>query len=150
MKYKCQAIIHPKKIIKMKKHTFKTAKALAAFLMFTGLVSTSVKGQASEDAVLNITTSIKVKEFTGNTVSLDFTAFNTSKSPYQLFIRDADGTIVYRELVLGQQYDKRFNLDLEEFEKFTIEIIQGERNTDVKTIKVARRIDEKVDILTIQ
>ena len=134
----------------MKKHTFKTAKALAAFLIFTGLVSTSVKGQASEDAVLNITTSIKVKEFTGNTVSLDFTAFNTSKSPYQLFIRDADGTIVYREMIRGQQYDKRFNLDLEEFEKFTIEVIQGEKNTDVKTIKVARRIDEKVDILTIQ
>jgi len=134
----------------MKKHTFKTAKALAAFLMFTGLVSTSVKGQASEDAVLNITTSIKVKEFTGNTVSLDFTAFNTSKSPYQLFIRDADGTIVYREMIRGQQYDKRFNLDLEEFEKFTIEVIQGEKNTDVKTIKVARRIDEKVDVLTIQ
>jgi len=134
----------------MKKHTFKTAKALAAFLIFTGLVSTSVKGQASEDAVLDITTSIKVKEFTGNTVSLDFTAFNTSKSPYQLFIRDADGTIVYRELIRGQQYDKRFNLDLEEFEKFTIEVIQGEKNTDVKTIKVARRIDEKVDVLTIQ
>ena len=134
----------------MKKHTFKTAKALAAFLIFTGLVSTSVKGQASEDAVLNITTSIKVKEFTGNTVSLDFTAFNTSKSPYQLFIRDADGTIVYRELIRGQQYDKRFILDLEEFEKFTIEVIQGEKNTDVKTIKVARRIDEKVDVLTIQ
>ena len=134
----------------MKKHTFKTAKALAAFLIFTGLVSTSVKGQASEDAVLDITTSIKVKEFTGNTVSLDFTAFNTSKSPYQLFIRDADGTIVYRELIRGQQYDKRFNLDLEEFEKFTIEVIQGEKNIDVKTIKVARRIDEKVDVLTIQ
>jgi hypothetical protein len=134
----------------MKKHTFKTAKALAAFLIFTAFVSTGVKGQASEDAVLDITTSIKVKEFTGNNVSLDFTAFNTSKSPYQLLIRGADGAIVYREMIRGQQYDKRFKLDLDEFEKFTIEIMQGEKNTDAKIIKVARRTEENVDVLTIQ
>jgi hypothetical protein len=134
----------------MKKNTFKTVKALAAFLIFTGLVSTSVIGQTSDVAVRDITTGVKIKEFTGNTVSLDFTAFNNSKTPFQLFIRDADGTIIYRELIQDQQYDKRFNLNLEEFETFTIDIVQGRKNTDVKTIKVARRLEEKVDVLTIQ
>jgi hypothetical protein len=134
----------------MKKNTFKTVKALVASLIFTGLVSTNVNGQSSEVAVRDIITSVKIIEFTGNTVSLDFAAFNTFKTPYQLFIRDADGTIIYRELIQDQQYDKRFRLNLEEFETFTIDIVQGRKNTDVKTIKVVRRFEEKLDVLTIQ
>jgi ABC-type uncharacterized transport system involved in gliding motility auxiliary subunit len=134
----------------MKKNTFKTVKALAAFLVFTALVSTSVNGQTSDVTARDIMTSVKVKEFSGNNVSLDLTAFNATKVPYQLFIRDADGTIIYREAIQDQQYDKRFNLNLEEFETFSIEIVQGKKATDVKTIKVTRRIEEKVDVLSIQ
>jgi hypothetical protein len=134
----------------MKKNTFKTVKALAAFLVFTALVSTSVNGQTTEAAVRDISTSVKVKEFSGNSVSLDLTAFNASKTPYQIFIRDADGTIIYRETIQDQQYDKRFNMNLEEFETFSIDIVQGKKATEVKTIKITRRIEEKVDVLSIQ
>jgi hypothetical protein len=134
----------------MKKNTFKTVKALAAFLIFTALVSTSVNGQTSEAGVRDINTNVKVKEFSNNNVTLDLTAYNASKTPYQIFIRDADGTIIYRETIQDQQYDKRFNLNLEEFETFSIEIVQGKKATDVKTIKVTRRIEEKVDVLSIQ
>jgi len=134
----------------MKKNTFKTVKALAAFLVFTALVSTSVNGQTTEAGGRDISTSVKVKEFSGNSVSLDLTAFNASKTPYQLFIRDADGTIIYRETIQDQQYDKRFNMNLEEFETFSIDIVQGKKATEVKTIKITRRIEEKVDVLSIQ
>lgn len=134
----------------MKKNSFKTVKALAAFLIFTALVSGNVNAQSSDVTVRDITTGVKVKEFNGNSLSLDFTAFNISKTPYQLFIRDADGTIIYRELIQEQQYDKRFNMNLEEFESFSIDIVQGKKPIDVKTIKVARRVEEKVDVLTIQ
>jgi hypothetical protein len=134
----------------MKKNTFKTVKALAAFLVFTALVSTSVNGQTTEAAVRDISTSVKVKEFSGNSVSLDLNAFNASKTPYQIFIRDADGTIIYRETIQDQQYDKRFNMNLEEFETFSIDIVQGKKATEVKTIKITRRIEEKVDVLSIQ
>lgn len=134
----------------MKKNTFKTVKALAAFLVFTALVSTSVNGQTAEAAVRDISTSVKVKEFSGNSVSLDLNAFNASKTPYQIFIRDADGTIIYRETIQDQQYDKRFNMNLEEFETFSIDIVQGKKATEVKTIKITRRIEEKVDVLSIQ
>lgn len=134
----------------MKKNTFKTVKALAAFLIYTAFASSNVHAQSADATVRDITTGVKVKEFTGNTLSLDFTAFNTAKTPYQLFIRDADGTIIYREVVQDQQYDKRFNINLEEFESFSIDIVQGKKPVDVKTIKVARRIEEKVDVLSIQ
>jgi len=134
----------------LKKKQFKTVKALAALLVLTALVSTSVNGQTTEAAVRDISTSVKVKEFSGNSVSLDLTAFNASKTPYQLFIRDADGTIIYRETIQDQQYDKRFNMNLEEFETFSIDIVQGKKATEVKTIKITRRIEEKVDVLSIQ
>lgn len=134
----------------MKKNTFKTVKALAAFLICTALVSANVNAQSGDVTVRDITTGVKVKEFNGNSLSFDFTAFNISKTPYQLFIRDADGTIIYRELIQDQQYDKRFNLNLEDFETFSIDIVQGKKSVDVKTIKVARRVEEKVDVLTIQ
>ena len=134
----------------MKKNTFKTVKALAVFLVFTALVSTSVNGQSSEAGVRDICTNVKVKEFSNNNVTLDLTAYNASKTPYQLFIRDADGTIIYRETIQDQQYDKRFNMNLEEFETFSIDIVQGKKGSEVKTIKITRRIEEKVDVMYIQ
>jgi hypothetical protein len=134
----------------MKKCTFKTVKALAVFLIFTAIVSAKVNAQSADATEREITTSVKVNEINGNTLSLGFTAFNAAKTPYQLFIRDAEGTIIYREVIRDQQYDKRFSLNLEEFESFSINIVQGKKNVDVKTFKVARRIEEKVDVLCIQ
>jgi hypothetical protein len=134
----------------MKKNTFKTVKALAAFLVFTALVSTSVNGQTAEVGPRDISTSVKVKEFSGNNVTLDLTSYNATKTPYQLFIRDADGTIIYRETILDQQYEKRFNMNLEEFENFSIDIVPGKKGSDVKTIKITRRIEEKVDVFSVK
>lgn len=133
----------------MKYITNSSAKAVLALVFFTFGFSALSSAQSSSNQQKDIVSEIKMKEASNGVVVFDFAVSNSSKVPYQVLIRDADGSIVFRELVNAGNYAKRFQLNIEESDSYRFEVIQNKKVVDNKTFKITRRIEEKIEVLAM-
>jgi len=123
-------------------------KALSAALILSLIGSPAMAGYKS----LNHDSerpSVTVKSAKDEVVSFVVSIPNADKEDLQVVIRDAEGTVIFREFVKDANYQKVFQINTADAEKVKFEVFQSKKLVLENTYKLNRKMEEKLDVQLI-
>jgi hypothetical protein len=120
-------------------------KALSAALILSLIGSPAMAGYKTltHDSERPTVTVMSAKD---EVVSFQVAIRNADKEDLQVVIRDADGTVIFREFVKYANYQKVFQISAIDAEKVKFEVFQSKKLVLENTYKLNRKVEEKLDV----
>jgi len=120
-------------------------KALSAALILSLLGSPAMAGFSSHSHDGGRPT-VTVKSAKDEIVSFEVAVPNAEKQDLQVVIKDADGTVIFREFVKDANYQKVFQISTADAEKVKFEVFQDKKLVLQNTYRLTRRVEETLDV----
>jgi hypothetical protein len=130
----------------MKQNTASIArKALSAALILSLLGSPAMAGYSSlsQDGGTPTVTVTSAKD---EMVAFQVAVPNADRQDLQVVIRDADGSVIFREFVKDANYSKVFHINTTDSDKVKFEVFQGKKLILDNTFRLTRKFEEKLDV----
>ena len=123
-------------------------KALSAALILSLIGSPAMAGYKSLTHDTERPT-VTVKSAKDEVVSFMVSIPNADRLDLQVVIRDAEGTVIFREFVKDANYQKVFQVNTIDSEKVKFELFQDKKLVLENTYKLSRKMEEKLDVQLI-
>jgi len=120
-------------------------KALSAALILSLLGSPAMAGYSSHSQDGGRPT-VTVKSAQDEIVSFEVAVPNADKQDIQVVIKDAEGTVIFREFVKDANYQKVFQISSNDAEKVKFEVFQSKKLVLENTYRLTRRVEETMDV----
>jgi hypothetical protein len=123
-------------------------KALSAALILSLIGSPAMAGYKTftHDSERPTVTVMSAKD---EVVSFALAVRNADKEDLQVVIRDAEGTVIFREFVKDANYRKVFQINTADAEKVKYEVFQSKKLVLENTYTLSRKMEEKLDVQLI-
>jgi hypothetical protein len=123
-------------------------KALSAALILSLIGSPAMAGYKTltHDSERPTVTVMSAKD---EVVSFALAVRNADKEDLQVVIRDAEGTVIFREFVKDANYRKVFQINTADAEKVKFEVFQSKKLVLENTYTLSRKMEEKLDVQLI-
>jgi hypothetical protein len=120
-------------------------KALSAALVLSLIGSPAMAGYKSLNHSSERPT-VTVQSAKDEVVSFVVAITNADRQDLQVVIRDAEGTVIFREFVKDANYQKVFQVNTADAEKVKFEVFQSRKLVLENTYKLSRKVEEKLDV----
>jgi hypothetical protein len=120
-------------------------KALSAALILSLIGSPAMAGYKGLNHDSERPT-VTVQSAKDEVVSFVVAIPNADRQDLQVVIRDAEGTVIFREFVKDANYQKVFQVNTADAEKVKFEVFQSRKLVLENTYKLSRKVEEKLDV----